>query len=348
MNDYIFFAGKRIARKTSSAAVYYYLEDHLGTSRAITDSSGNKCYDADFYPFGGERVITNTCPQNYKFTGKERDAESGNDDYGARYYASSLGRFLSPDWSAIPVPVPYANLSNPQTLNLYAMVSDNPETFADLDGHGQYGGFHLGLLGDAAVPSATSADALAMFEDAWDPSTFATTPDAVFGSPKSSATNAQPPPDGIAAGNTSVLSNCSGCNGYGIKIALTYQLTASGQPLEAAGYIMQERLSRGEVITPNGVATVSFASGWNDIGPTPANGNQRATDSKGQFTDAPLGMTGPGPFTHHATQELRAVNGNGDAINFGKNKVTVTSDAQGHGKIVIDNKQMKIHVTAER
>jgi hypothetical protein len=42
---------------------------------------------------------------------------------------------LSADWSAVPEPVPYANLSNPQTLNLYAMVSDNPETFADLDGH---------------------------------------------------------------------------------------------------------------------------------------------------------------------------------------------------------------------
>ena len=352
VNDYIFFAGKRIARKTSSAAVYYYIEDHLGTSRTITDSAGNKCYDADFYPFGGERVLTNTCPQNYKFTGKERDAESGNDDYGARYYASSLGRFLSPDWSAIPAPVPYANLTNPQTLNLYAMVSDNPETFSDLDGHGQYGGFHLGITGDAAVPSATSADALAMFEGAWDPSTFTTTPEVVFDVPNSSAQNqtstGQPQPDGITASNTSVLSKCSGCSGYGIKIALTYQLTTSGQPLEAAGWVMQERLSGGEVITPNGAGTVSFASGWNDIGPTPANGNQRATDSKGQFTDAPLGMTGPGPFTHHATQELRAVNGSGDVINFGKNKVTVTSNAQGHGKIVIDNKQMKIHVTEER
>ncbi|HKV03493.1 MAG TPA: hypothetical protein VJO53_00140 [Candidatus Acidoferrales bacterium] len=47
-----------------------------------------------------------------------------------------LGRWLSADWSAVPAPVPYANLTNPQTLNLYAMVSDNPETFADLDGHG--------------------------------------------------------------------------------------------------------------------------------------------------------------------------------------------------------------------
>ena len=43
---------------------------------------------------------------------------------------------MSSDWSSVPIAVPYANLTNPQTLNLYAMVSDNPITFADLDGHG--------------------------------------------------------------------------------------------------------------------------------------------------------------------------------------------------------------------
>ena len=79
----------------------------------------------------------NSCAQNYKFTGKERDPETGNDNFGARYYSSSFGRFLSPDWSAIPEPVPYANLTNPQTLNLYAMVSDNPLSRVDADGHYQ-------------------------------------------------------------------------------------------------------------------------------------------------------------------------------------------------------------------
>jgi RHS repeat-associated protein len=67
--------------------------------------------------------------------GKERDTETSNDDFGARYFSFRIGRWLSADWSAVPAPVPYANLSNPQTLNLYAMVRDNPETFADLDGH---------------------------------------------------------------------------------------------------------------------------------------------------------------------------------------------------------------------
>ena len=72
----------------------------------------------------------------YHFTGKERDTESGNDYFEARYYASTMGRFLSPDWSAKTEPVPYARLDNPQTLNLYAYVGNNPLVRVDADGHG--------------------------------------------------------------------------------------------------------------------------------------------------------------------------------------------------------------------
>lgn len=71
----------------------------------------------------------------YRFTGKERDTESGNDYFGARYYASTMGRFLSPDWSAHVEPVPYAKLDNPQSLNLYAYVGNNPLGRIDADGH---------------------------------------------------------------------------------------------------------------------------------------------------------------------------------------------------------------------
>jgi RHS repeat-associated protein len=120
---------------TGGGSPLFYVEDMLGTSRVIAQSNGVVCYDADFYPFGGERPYTNTCPQNYKFEGKERDTETGNDDFGARYYSNRFGRWLSADWSAVPAPVPYANLTNPQTLNLYSMVGDDPETFADLDAH---------------------------------------------------------------------------------------------------------------------------------------------------------------------------------------------------------------------
>ena len=136
-NEYVYFGGKRVAmRDASSGNIYYYVDDHLGSAREMVQAGQTSaCFDADFLPYGQEVDYTSTCGSHYKFEGKERDTETGNDDFGARYYRSLVGRWLSPDWSAIPAPVPYANLTNPQTLNLYAMVSDNPETFADLDGH---------------------------------------------------------------------------------------------------------------------------------------------------------------------------------------------------------------------
>jgi RHS repeat-associated protein len=76
-------------------------------------------------------------------TGKEHDSESGNDYFGARYYNSPMGRFMSPDWSAKAEPVPYAKLGNPQTLNLYAFVGNSPVSHVDVDGHAPlgWGGF---------------------------------------------------------------------------------------------------------------------------------------------------------------------------------------------------------------
>jgi len=68
-------------------------------------------------------------------TGKERDSESGLDEFGARYYGSGLGRFMTPDWATTPIDVPYANFGNPQSLNLYSYVKNNPTTVGDPDGH---------------------------------------------------------------------------------------------------------------------------------------------------------------------------------------------------------------------
>lgn len=135
LNEYVYFGSKRVAQVPSSGNALYYAEDMLGSSRVMVQANGTLCYDSDFTPFGAERAYTSTCAPNYKFEGKERDSETGNDDFGARYYSWRFGRWLSSDWSAVPVAVPYANLTNPQTLNLYSMVADDPESFADLDGH---------------------------------------------------------------------------------------------------------------------------------------------------------------------------------------------------------------------
>jgi RHS repeat-associated protein len=92
-------------------------------------------------------------------SGKERDAESGNDYFGARYYASTIGRWLSPDWSAKEEPVPYAKLDNPQTLNLYSYVGSNPLSNADTDGHACIS------LVNANTGFCTRADTYKMFDD---------------------------------------------------------------------------------------------------------------------------------------------------------------------------------------
>jgi hypothetical protein len=56
-SEYIFFGGKRLARRVvSSGQIQYYFADHLGSSRIVTDASGNILDDADFYPFGGAHL----------------------------------------------------------------------------------------------------------------------------------------------------------------------------------------------------------------------------------------------------------------------------------------------------
>jgi RHS repeat-associated protein len=66
---------------------------------------------------------------------QEPNSETGLDYFGARYFSSAQGRWTSPDWSAAPQAVPCADLTDPQTLNLYSYVRNNPLAKADTDGH---------------------------------------------------------------------------------------------------------------------------------------------------------------------------------------------------------------------
>ncbi len=163
-NEYVYFGGNRIARRDKSNNVFYYLTDQLGSSRVIVQGGQTTfCYDADFEPFGREHMYTNTCPQNYRFTGKERDTESGLDNFGARYYASTTGRFMLPDWALKPLAVPYAKFGDPQTLNLYTYVENSPLNRIDADGHVErdWAGGRLRLyfpLADADVPGVNETD----------------------------------------------------------------------------------------------------------------------------------------------------------------------------------------------
>jgi RHS repeat-associated protein len=139
LEDYVYFNGQRIARRdVSNDAVHFYFSDQVGSHAVVENATGTACeQDIDYYPYGGveEDYCTTPVAQHYKFTGKERDAESGLDDFVARYDSSNLGRFMTPDWEAKPTAVPYAHFGNPQSLNLYSYVQNNPTTLGDPDGH---------------------------------------------------------------------------------------------------------------------------------------------------------------------------------------------------------------------
>jgi RHS repeat-associated protein len=127
--------------------------DMLGSVRTITNASGgiDECYD--YLPFGrilsssdngrsaAKNALGGNChpanPNNLsaskvdeKFTGQPRDNETGLDYFGARYFSAPLGRFTSPD----PIWVTADRMLDPQRLNLYSYVRNNPLKYNDPTG----------------------------------------------------------------------------------------------------------------------------------------------------------------------------------------------------------------------
>jgi RHS repeat-associated protein len=110
----------------------YAFQDWLGTKRVTMDAARTATETCLSLPFGDALSCSGGVdPSEHHFTGKERDTEtgfaSGNDYFGARYYASSMGRFLSPD------PLGGSPL-NPQSLNRYGYAFNNPLTNTDPTG----------------------------------------------------------------------------------------------------------------------------------------------------------------------------------------------------------------------
>jgi RHS repeat-associated protein len=117
--------------------VTYYHLDAIGNVREVTNQAGQVVERHDYLPFG-EECTTGPCATNpgvgagqpKKFTGKERDNETGLDYFGARYYGSRIARFTTVD----PVYTWQENILDPQRWNRYAYGRNNPLRFVDPDG----------------------------------------------------------------------------------------------------------------------------------------------------------------------------------------------------------------------
>jgi RHS repeat-associated protein len=110
----------------------YYLYDHLGNTRVVFNveivacSSTNYTIETamDYFPYGKALREYQSGVEKYMTTHHERDAESGLDYRGARFYDAEVGRFLSLD----PLAVKYSSLS------AYCYVGGNPINYYDPDG----------------------------------------------------------------------------------------------------------------------------------------------------------------------------------------------------------------------
>ena len=124
----IYIAGRHFGSVTDGD-VFFDHTDWLGTARlrnisAYPTSQYETCTSL---PFGDGLSCNSTYASNIHFTGKEHDFETGLDNFGARFDASNFGRFMSPDPSGMDL----ANTLDPQQLNLYSYVRNNPLTFTD-------------------------------------------------------------------------------------------------------------------------------------------------------------------------------------------------------------------------
>ena len=78
-------------------AVFYFINDHLGTPAKVVDDSGTVVWDADYLPFGETNVLTGTYGNKFRFPGQYLDDETGWHYNYYRYYAPGVGRYLRAD-----------------------------------------------------------------------------------------------------------------------------------------------------------------------------------------------------------------------------------------------------------
>jgi len=114
-----------VGRKDPDGSKYFYHPDHLGSTNIVTDQYGSTVEETEYTPFG-ETIQGGE--SRYLFTGQEKDKETDLMYYGARYYSPYFKRFTQPDTII-------SDIYDPQSLNRYSYVRNNPLKYTDPSGH---------------------------------------------------------------------------------------------------------------------------------------------------------------------------------------------------------------------
>jgi len=248
-SKYIFAGEDRIALKISSETLYYH-PDHLGSTNAVTTSAapaGHKVEEISYYPYGKTRSDTGTFYLRNKFTSQEFDFETGLYNYRARLYDPETGRFITPD-TIVPDP------GNPQSLNRYSYVLNNPINHIDPTGHMEMD-FYIGGGGSGGG-----------FQNEFDSWYLSTRQDSLgpiqtgpTGNHSSSSGGGQSPPSQTTTAQTATISSTAQASFFGSQAgtSLTFSNYTFNEPSSVDTMAQQQlvagsgfgSLSRGDIVS---------------------------------------------------------------------------------------------------
>jgi RHS repeat-associated protein len=124
--SYYLVHNELVAKKNPDGSKQYYHNDHLGSTSVLTNQAGALVEETQYDPWG--EVKAGGTKSKFQYTGQEMDDETGLNYYNFRYYDSHIRRFIQPDDII-------QNVYNPQDLNRYSYVRNNPLRYTDPSGH---------------------------------------------------------------------------------------------------------------------------------------------------------------------------------------------------------------------
>ena len=126
LNESYYYANNKLLAKNISGEMLYNHPDHLGSTTLVTNQSGGIVEEEFYLPFGD--TLEGSEESRYLFNAKELDKLTSLYYYGARYYSTIPKQFIQPDTVIL-------DIYNPQDLNRYAYVRNNPYKYTDSTGN---------------------------------------------------------------------------------------------------------------------------------------------------------------------------------------------------------------------